>query len=211
MVVQGRRPARRRNATRIGCAACTPTTASGPSAASSPPSPTTPPDTDYEQEYRIVTPAGEVRWIYARAEIERDAEGHALRMVGAHVDVTALKVAEAALRDSEERLRLALDAAQLGAWEVDLVTGTAQRTQRALEIFGYGAEEEVAIYPSWRDRVHPEDRPCAGGEVEAVRSGREDAATAWNTASCAATAAGSGSRATPAAPATTPRPACRRG
>jgi PAS domain S-box-containing protein len=131
-------------------------------------------DTDYAQEYRIIAPDGAVRWIYARAEIERDAGGRALRMVGAHVDVTALKSAEAALRDSEERLRLALEAAQLGAWEVDLVTGTAARTPRALEIFGYGREEETAVYPSWRDRVHPGDRALLAEKVEEVRQGRAD-------------------------------------
>jgi len=131
-------------------------------------------DTEYEQEYRILTPEGEVRWIYARAEIERDAAGRALRMVGAHVDVTALKSAEAALRDSEERLRLALEAAQLGAWEVDLVSGRAARTPRALEIFGFGAEEETAVYPSWRDRIHPDDRARLAEQVKAVRAGKSD-------------------------------------
>lgn len=130
------------------------------------------PETDYEQEYRILTPAGEVRWIYARAEIERDAAGRALRMVGAHVDVTPLKAAEAALRDSEERLRMALEAARLGAWEVDLETDIARRTPRALEIFGFGTEAETALYPSWRDRVHPEERAALEQAVEAVRSGR---------------------------------------
>ncbi|WP_419899557.1 sensor histidine kinase [Roseomonas sp. USHLN139] len=60
---------------------------------------------DYAQEYRIVTPAGAVRWISARAEIERDAEGRALRMVGAHHDITALRETQAEL----ERLNQALE------------------------------------------------------------------------------------------------------
>ena len=46
-------------------------------------------------------------------------------MVGAHVDVTELKNAEAARRASEERLRLAQEAAGLGIWERDLQTGAA--------------------------------------------------------------------------------------
>ncbi|WP_159995615.1 sensor histidine kinase [Roseomonas sp. 18066] len=60
---------------------------------------------DYAQEYRIVTPDGAVRWISARAEIERDADGRALRMVGAHHDITALRESQAEL----ERLNQALE------------------------------------------------------------------------------------------------------
>ncbi|RYJ03077.1 MAG: PAS domain S-box protein, partial [Acetobacteraceae bacterium] len=81
--------------------------------------------TDYAQEYRIIAPDGEIRWIAARGEIARDAAGRALFMVGAHVDITELKQAEAERRVSEERLRLAQEAAGLGIWERDLLTGEA--------------------------------------------------------------------------------------
>ncbi len=60
---------------------------------------------DYAAEYRIVTPDGETRWISAIAEIERDADGRPLRMIGAHIDVTAQKEAEIAVADHAERLR----------------------------------------------------------------------------------------------------------
>ena len=51
--------------------------------------------TDYEVEYRIVRPSdGEVRWILAKAEIERDVTGAAIKLVGAHIDITARRTAE---------------------------------------------------------------------------------------------------------------------
>lgn len=56
--------------------------------------------TDYHAEYRIVRPAdGKIRWISATALIERDDEGHPVRLVGAHLDITERKEAE-----SEQRL-----------------------------------------------------------------------------------------------------------
>lgn len=54
---------------------------------------------DYQVEYRIVRPSdGAVRWISAIAQIERDESGKALRLVGAHIDITERKEAEAHLR-----------------------------------------------------------------------------------------------------------------
>lgn len=51
--------------------------------------------TDYEVEYRIIRPSdGQIRWILAKAEIERDAAGAAILLQGAHIDVTARKQAE---------------------------------------------------------------------------------------------------------------------
>lgn len=64
----------------------------------------------YDSEYRIVRPLdGAVRWIHARADIERDQAGNAVRLVGAHIDVTEQKRSTQALRASEERLRGVLD------------------------------------------------------------------------------------------------------
>lgn len=54
---------------------------------------------DYQIEYRIVRPSdGAVRWISALAQIERDETGKAVRLIGAHLDITERKEAEAQQR-----------------------------------------------------------------------------------------------------------------
>ena len=66
---------------------------------------------DYNAEYRIVRPSDdEIRWIRAVAEIERDIQGRALKLVGAHLDITDQKRAEEAIQESEGRLRAITDA-----------------------------------------------------------------------------------------------------
>jgi PAS domain S-box-containing protein len=60
---------------------------------------------EYRAEYRIIRPSdGQIRWIQVRSEIERDAEGHPLRLVGAHIDITDRKRAELALQELNETL-----------------------------------------------------------------------------------------------------------
>lgn len=52
-------------------------------------------DVEYEAEYRIVRPSdGAVRWILAKAEIQRDALGKPVKLIGAHIDITARRTAE---------------------------------------------------------------------------------------------------------------------
>lgn len=64
----------------------------------------------YESEYRIIRPDnGEIRWVYAKLDIERDSRGKPIRMIGVHIDITRRKVVEEALRESEERLRIVLE------------------------------------------------------------------------------------------------------
>ena len=75
---------------------------------------------EYNTEYRIVRPSdGQVRWIAVKAEIERDAGGRALRLVGAHIDITDRKLAELTVKESEERFRLVSESAPVKIWMGD--------------------------------------------------------------------------------------------
>ncbi len=67
--------------------------------------------TSYVSEYRVIRPTdGAVRWIRAVAEIERDENGAAVALVGAHIDITERKLAEEEALASEEKLRAIADA-----------------------------------------------------------------------------------------------------
>jgi PAS domain S-box-containing protein len=83
---------------------------------------------DYTAQYRIVRPSdGEVRWISVRSTIERDENGSAIRLVGAHSDVTEQVVADLALRQSEERFRKLAD--QLAELNATLAQRVEEKTR----------------------------------------------------------------------------------
>jgi len=62
------------------------------------------------------------------------------------------------VRNAEARLRLALEAGELGSWDFDLVSGTATRTPRYDQIFGYPGPPSPWNYDTFRDHVLPTDR-----------------------------------------------------
>jgi PAS domain S-box-containing protein len=83
---------------------------------------------DYTAQYRIIRPSdGETRWISVKSTIERDANGKAIRLIGAHTDVTEQVAAEQALRQSEELYRKLAD--QLAELNATLAQRVEEKTR----------------------------------------------------------------------------------
>ena len=99
---------------------------------------------------------------------QQDALGDAL-------DGLEQRVAErtVSLREEQERLRLAVEAAQLGTWETDLPAGVSTRSQRALEILGFQPDMPVGHVEDWAARIHPGDRRRVLDLWDSLVEGRE--------------------------------------
>jgi PAS domain S-box-containing protein len=89
----------------------------------------------------------------------RNRDGQIVGSIVVAHDVTERKKAEARLRGySEERLRAALDAAQMGTWEWDLKRGVVVWDARQFELFGFSsATQEIRVEQVFQ-AMHPEDQ-----------------------------------------------------
>ena len=111
---------------------------------------------DYTSEYRIIRPSdGEVRWIRVVAKIDRDTVGRAIKLVGAHIDVTDRMLAQETLRESEERFRLIANSAPVPIWVTKLDRTRLFANKAYVDFLGLPYEE--AIKYDWRKALHPDD------------------------------------------------------
>jgi PAS domain S-box-containing protein len=113
-------------------------------------------DADYIAEYRIIRPNdGQTRWIRVVAKIERDSSGRALRLVGAHIDITDLMLAQETLRESEERFRLIANSAPVPIWLTKLDRTRSFANQAYVDFVGLPYDQAIAF--DWRKALHPDD------------------------------------------------------
>src|SRR5205823_1312442 len=86
-------------------------------------------------------------------------------------DVTEQKNAERALRESEERLALAVAGAQEGVWDWNLETNAVVYSARWKEMLGYSGEEIEPHVSAWERLLHPDDMERAHQVNESVKRG----------------------------------------
>ena len=146
----------------------------------------------WTDEYRFRHKDGTYVHVLDRGFIARNRNGRAYRMIGSMMDVTDRKRAESAIREGHDRLDLALQAARLGAWDLDLKTDTAVRSLRHDQIFGYESGTDDWGSTRFLKHVVPEHRAAVQAAfTDAFTSGRlffeceitrVDGSSAWITA-----------------------------
>lgn len=128
---------------------------------------------EYQIAHRLTMRDGGHRWHLSRATPVRGADGALQRWYGTATDVHGLRLAEERRRESEQRQRIAAEAAGLGVFEWDAATDTAiWENERMYEIFGRPPQDgPLGIEEILCSLVHPED---AAGTHTALRDESTD-------------------------------------
>jgi len=119
----------------------------------------------FVMQYRLRRYDGEYRWISDQGVARHDARGNFAGYIGSCVDVTELLNKERALREFEERVVLAAQAAHLGVWEMDPVTNEIWMSDGARTLFQFDSETSLD-HARVQDRVHPEDRALRDSAIK---------------------------------------------
>ena len=124
-------------------------------------------------QYRLRRNDGEYRWISDQGVPRHDPQGRFAGYIGSCVDVTELVNKDQALRESEERLRVAAEAINLGIWEWDLTKDEIWATNARRALVGWPASGKIALTDFVR-RLHPEDRDRVQQIIDdAIHSGED--------------------------------------
>lgn len=121
----------------------------------------------YSLEIRIRRKDGTYCWLHSRGQaVEHDAEHRPLRAIGTYIDITERRLANDLLRESENRLRRAQEAAKVGTWEWDVLGDRNHWSDETYRLFGLTPGTVAPTHEAWLAAVFPADRPAVAAAAK---------------------------------------------
>ena len=104
-----------------------------------------------------------------------DTEGTFQGYRGITSEITARKQAEQALKESEQRLKLAMEGARGGIFDIDLTSGEMTYDHQSALMLGYDRAEQISEQLSdWIEGLHPDDREGVRTRLDQLLDGTTD-------------------------------------
>ena len=123
-------------------------------------------------DFRLRRADGSPIWVSISCMMVLDAAGAPVGLLGLFSDIRERKLAEAALRESEERFRNMADTAPVMMWVSDENKQLTFLNKTWLDFTGRTLREELGS--GWADRVHPDDLPSLYADFSAAFDARKN-------------------------------------
>ncbi len=123
-------------------------------------------DGRWDFEYRIIRPDGTILWVRDRGYPIFDEQGQLTGMAGTATDITARRLREQDLAESQARLAKAQEIAQMGNWEWDIASNELWWSDQIFRIFGTSPDRFEATFEGVLSFVHPDDRQAVEQAVK---------------------------------------------
>jgi two-component system cell cycle sensor histidine kinase/response regulator CckA len=116
-------------------------------------------------EAGVLTKSGEERLVEWRNTLLKDDVGRVIGTFSSGTDITERSQAIAALQTAEERMRFALQGANVGIWDMDYTTGVLRWSEILEAQYGLAPGTFGGTFEAFTERLHPDDRQAV---LEAV-------------------------------------------
>ncbi len=114
------------------------------------------------------------QWLEFLGKVQHDCQGTPLRLLSVVHDISERHQAEAALRASEERLRLVGKATNDVIWDWDILGNCIEWSEAAVDQFGVTRDELRTSCEQWAARIHPDDRDYVLNDLREALTGSLD-------------------------------------
>lgn len=119
----------------------------------------------YDLELQMHTTKGRLIDVRTTCQVTQ-LNGKTIKLTGAFQDITERKQFESKLKQSEERLALAMMGTQDGLWDWNLLTDNVYYSPRWKSMLGYAENEIENKFSEWERLVHPEDLDSALSNID---------------------------------------------
>ena len=135
-------------------------------------------ETKMDLERRVKDGHGRLMWLKSYKGPIRNSRGDVVGIVGGNMDISAVKDAEEALRESEARWKFALEGSGAGVWDLNVRTGDIFFSKQWKALLGYEDHEIRNSLDEWKRLIHPDDAEGTFRQIELTHGENEDVCTA---------------------------------
>lgn len=112
----------------------------------------------FKSQRRLLRKDGTIATVISNAGLICNPDGSPSRVISVIEDISDLELSKQALKDSQDQLKLALDASEVGIWVWDVQSGKITWSEKLEKIYGLEPGSFSGTFEAYKQLIHPEDR-----------------------------------------------------